>query len=339
MNPQLHIGAHGNPFLVHSPPSDIHLPSDVAEVLHLRRKSHATARFHDRKWTSAYIASLRDAHPVAGPHSEFGLEVSEHATPSGIRVRTYRPVWNEPLPVVVFLHGGGWVAGSIEASDLMCKLWAVRANVVVVSVGYRLAPEHPYPTALDDTLEAIAWVRAHADEWGGDARSLALAGASAGANLATAAALRLRDEGEEQVECQILLYPTTDALASTASFRLYGEGFALGAQEARWLWDQYAPNPADRESPYVSPLRAASLEGMPSSLIITAEYDILRDEGESYGSRLLRDGVDARVYRYRGQVHGFASMIGILEDARGVIDLVSAYLTRHLATAVRRQPI
>lgn len=223
-----------------------------------------------------------------------------------IPVRIYWPVdGTSGLAVVVFFHGGGFTLCNLDTHDRMCRDLCRDANAVVVSVDYRLAPEHPYPAAVEDAYAAVCWAADHAHELGGDAARLSVAGDSTGGNLAAVAALVARDRGGPSIAFQLLIYPVTDSRMATPSYRENGEGFFLTREHMRWYWTQYLTDPADGDQPYASPLRAPDLSGLPPAHIITAEHDPLRDEGEAYGARLRDAGVAVTVRRVEGAFHGF----------------------------------
>jgi acetyl esterase len=261
--------------------------------------------------------------------------------PAGdVPVRIYRPAADGTdaaacEPALVWFHGGGWVLGSIETADVTCRRLARDAGVVVVSVGYRRAPDHPYPAGLDDCYAALVWVAANAAELHIDAGRIAIGGDSAGGNLAAAVALAARDRRGPAVCFQLLVYPVTDALQSYPSIRENGEGYLLTTEAMEWFVVHYLGaghehgNPKD---PLVSPLYAEDLSGLPPALVITAEYDPLRDEGEAYGLRLQQAGVAAKVSRYDGMIHGFFGMAGLVDAAQPALDEAAAAVV----AAVRR---
>ena len=224
----------------------------------------------------------------------------------GVPVRVYRPVGDGPFPVVMMFHGGGWVIGDLVTADGQSRDVCRRAEAVVVSVDYRLAPEHRFPAAADDCFAATLWAAQHAQDHGGDASRLALAGDSAGGNLAAVVAQMIRDKGGPAVAFQLLVYPVTDGVNfNTDSYHENGQDYMLTADSMHWFWNHYAPNAEDRRNPYASPLLADSLADLPPALVMTAEYDPLRDEGEAYARKLVEAGVPAELIRYEGLIHGF----------------------------------
>jgi acetyl esterase len=256
--------------------------------------------------------------------------VRERAVPGpagDIRVRVYTPEGRGPFPVLVFFHGGGWVLGSLDTHDPFCRAFCTGAECVVVSVGYRLAPEHPFPAASDDALAATRWVTAHAAELGGDPARIVVAGDSAGGNLSTVTTLRIRDEGGPALRGQLLIYPAVGYhTPPTPSYIENAEGYGLTRESALWFYEQYLPGGSQAAHPHAAPLLAPDLRGLPPALVITAEYDVLRDEGELYVERLRAAGVRARLSRYDGVNHRFAELIGILEQAEKARDEMCAWL-------------
>ena len=231
-------------------------------------------------------------------------------------VRIFTPEGSGPFPVVVFFHGGGWVLGDLDTHDPMCRALCAGAGCVVVSVDYRLAPEHPFPAATDDALAATRWVGERAAEIGGDPARIAVAGDSAGGNLATVTALRIRDEGGPKLSGQLLIYPGLGHPAfPTPSYIENAEDYGMTREAASWFYEQYLPGGSQASHPHAVPLYAPDLGGLPPALVFTAEYDVLRDEGERYVERLRAADVEARAARYDGVHHRFAEMIGILDQA------------------------
>ena len=224
-----------------------------------------------------------------------------------VPVRIYAPRQNAVLPLVMFFHGGGFVSGDVNTHDEITRQLALAADAVVVSVSYRLAPCHPYPAALHDCLAALDWAVAHAAEIGADATRLAVAGDSAGGNLAAVTALYLRDQGGAKLAAQLLIYPGTDLDSPyEGSMAETGEGYYLSRDTLDFYHACYVAK-ADPHSPYISPLRAPSLANLPPALVLIAEYDPLRDQGQAYAKRLAEEGVPTELLNYEGAIHGFLS--------------------------------
>ena len=237
-----------------------------------------------------------------------------------IPVRIYRSSAAGDHPLLVWYHGGGWVIGDLDMADPSCRALANHAGAVVVSVDYRLAPEHRFPAAIDDCYAATVWAVEHAAELGADPARVAVGGDSAGGNLAAAVALRARDESGPAIGHQLLVYPVIERNFGTASYRDNAEGYLLTKQAMEWFWDHYMGPGGDDQSPYVAPIKAKSLAGLPPALVITAEYDPLRDEGEAYAKALEAAGVPVTCTRYAGQIHGFFGMGGVLDDADKAVE-------------------
>lgn len=238
------------------------------------------------------------------------------------------------VPGLVFFHGGGWVAGSIATHDHLCRAIARDAGVAVVSVEYRLAPEDPFPAAVDDAEAATAWVAGNARTLGIDPARLAVGGDSAGGNLAAVVARRARDKGGPApalaLALQVLLYPITDADLNTPSYRENAEGFFLTRAAMAWYWDQYLPDVSRRRDPDASPLRADDLAGLPPALVVTAGYDPLRDEAEAYARRLADAGVAVRLSPYPGMIHGFLRRFAAFEQGNKALAEVARALREAL---------
>jgi acetyl esterase len=268
---------------------------------------------------------------MAGGEKEPVFATEDHDA-DGVPVRIYRPSSDPDLPVLVVFHGGGWVIGNVEEFDGIARQLANASEAIVVSVDYRLAPEHPYPAPLDDSWRAVQWTLAHAAELGGDATRLALGGDSAGGNLAAVCALRARDAGIP-VALQALIYPVCDCDFETGSYTENAEGYFLDRDEMQWFFDCYTDggrhDPAD---PAISPRRATNLAGVAPALVLTAEYDPLRDEGEAYAAQLRAAGVDVETKRYDGLIHGFFGCPGAFDASRDAMTLVGTALKRAFGT-------
>lgn len=225
--------------------------------------------------------------------------------PAGqIPVRIYTPQGSEAFPVLVDFHGGGFVLGSVEMDDPGCRMLANAAACIVVSVEYRLAPEHKFPAAVEDCYAATKWVAENISALGGDPTRIAVGGISAGGNLAAVVALMARDRGTPRLIYQLLMYPVTNFASDTPSMRENAEGYMLTRDGTARYRNLYLGSEADRYDPYASPLRARDLRGLPAALVVTAEYDPLRDEGEAYAARMHEAGVSAVCTRYDGMLHG-----------------------------------
>jgi acetyl esterase len=244
----------------------------------------------------------------------------------GVPVRVYRPSEDDGLPVVVFLHGGGWTIGDIDCYDSLCRTLANESGATVVSVGYRLAPEHPFPAPLDDCFHALQWTAANASEFEADGSRLAIMGDSAGGNLAAVCALMARNAGAPDLRLQVLVYPVTDFSFSTASYEENGTGHVLSELQMRWFWDCYTRGVTDTDDWRLSPLRCADLGGVAPALVITAEHDPLRDEGEAYAERLRDAGVPVEMTRYDGMIHPFFALPAMMDDGKTAMTQVASAL-------------
>ena len=231
-------------------------------------------------------------------------------------IRIYRPRGSGPFPALVYFHGGGWVFGNLENTDAACRALTNMARCLVISVDYRLAPEHRYPAAVDDAYAAVRWVFENAASIDSDPQRVAVGGESAGGNLAAVVCLRARDQGDPLPIYQALIYPVTNYAFDTPSYAENADNPALSRDTMRWFWQQYLPDEQAGQQPYASPLRAPDLSGLPPAVIITAEYDPLRDEGEAYAQRLRDAGVPVVSSRYSGMVHLFFRLTALLEPAR-----------------------
>lgn len=242
-------------------------------------------------------------------------------------IRIYRPEAVGLLPVLMFFHGSGFVVLDLDSHDDICRRLCRDAQYIVVAVDYRLAPEHKFPAAPDDCLAATRWVADHASEIGGDATRIAVAGDSAGGCLAAVTALRVRDEGGPVLRGQLLFFPVTDYYdPPTASYAQFAQGYGLTQMGMRWFWDHYLTHPNEADDPRASPLRASSFAGLPPACVLTAEYDVLRDEGERFAARLVEAGVAATLQRCDGLNHGFIKWAGEIEAATAAVTFACAWL-------------
>ncbi|MFJ9369753.1 alpha/beta hydrolase [Nocardia sp. NPDC101769] len=244
-----------------------------------------------------------------------------------LTVRIYLPQSTDsPLPVLLYFFGGGWTLGSLETSDPVCRTLTNLVGCATVSVNYRLAPEHKFPAAVLDCRAATTWVREHATEFGADPTRIAVAGDSAGGNLAAAMTRMARDEGGPELLAQVLIYPNTAYGYDARSMRDNTDPSFFNRDSVDWYWRHYLPQPSDGSHPLASPLLAADHNDLPQALIITAEYDPLRDEGEDYAMALTAAGVPVTLRRFDGMTHGFFTMTGELEDAQMAVATVARYL-------------
>lgn len=242
---------------------------------------------------------------------------------AAIPVRIYTPLGSGPFPVVMYFHGGGWTIGSLNTHDPICRALSTWSACVVVSVHYRLAPEFPFPIPLEDCYAATQYVQQHAVAFGIDPSRLAVAGDSAGGNLATEVCILARDrqfkgEPAPKIIYQLLFYPITDSDFETASYRENAFGYVLRRSDMQWFWDQYMPEPEKRKNPYATPL-CANLENLPPAMVITAEYDTLRDEGNAYAKKLQTAGVSVIHREVPGMIHGFIGFAALVDKGKKLL--------------------
>lgn len=276
---------------------------------------------------ATYLRAMLDA-PIPAPSVEIAqrknidIDAGEHI----LSARLYHPSPDEILPIMLFFHGGGWVHGTLDTHDRLCAILAVQAHCAVVSVNYRLAPEHPFPAAYDDALSALDWIKAHHQTLNIDASHIALAGDSSGGNIAAAAALTMADD--PAIVHQLLIYPALDGRCNTPSFGVAHAGF-LSEHQMRWYWDQYAP--ADlRDDPRASPSVGSIASNMAPATIIVAGHDPLHDEGVNYASALETAGISTALYSYPSAIHGFISLFGIVPLADEAVSVASSAIRKAL---------
>ena len=250
-----------------------------------------------------------------------------------IPIRMYNPEGDGPFPLLMFFHGGGFVSGSIERHDPLCRNIVQASGYKVISVEYRLAPEHPFPAAPEDCYIATTWVHEHAEELNGDKSRLAVAGDSAGGTLATVVSLMARDRRGPMISKQVLLYPVTDyyhhASCPYPSYKENEQGYFLTSKSMEVFWNLYLSQVEDKDNPYASPIRSTDLSRLPPALVLTAEYDPLRDEGEQYADRLREAGVPVEGKRYEGLIHGFFNIFSLTADQhqiKEIYDLIGTFL-------------
>jgi acetyl esterase len=281
-------------------------------------------------------ALYRDSRRVFAPEPPEVAELRELTAPSPagpIPVRLYRAAGAAPgpLPALLYYHGGGWVIGDRDTHDVVCRQLANAAGCTVLSVDYRLAPEHKFPAAIDDAYAAAAWAAREAESLGIDGARLAVGGDSAGGNLAAVVALLARDRGGPALRFQLLIYPATDLAMTHDSHRRYAEGYLLTRGNTHWFRGHYLKSLADAEDWRASPLRAPSLAGLPPAWVLTAGFDPLSDEGEAYAQRLRDEGVPAVHRRIPDQIHGFITMGRMVRATGPALDEAAAALKAALA--------
>ena len=283
------------------PPADTVSPEEARANAKLRKRSPGPE-----------VAKVEDR-TIPGPDSD-------------VPVRIYTPEGSGPFPILVWFHGGGWVVGDLESADGSARNLCVGGQCVVVSVDYRLAPDAKFPGPAEDCWAATTWAVDNAARINGDPTRLAVGGDSAGGNLAAVMALMSADRGGPEIALQLLIYPVTDVNFNTVSYSDNAEGYSLTKVGMQWYWEHYLENDADALNPYAAPLQAESLVGQPPALVITAEFDPLRDEGEAYAKRLTEAGVATTVTRYDGMIHGFFSMTAVVDKSQQAMDQASAAL-------------
>ncbi|HEU0022372.1 MAG TPA: alpha/beta hydrolase [Dehalococcoidia bacterium] len=255
---------------------------------------------------------------------------------SELPVRIYTPRGTGPFPSLVWFHGGGWVVGDLDSADATARYLTAGSNCIVVSVNYRLAPETKFPGPAEDCYAATEWVTQNAASINADPHKLAVGGDSAGGNLATAVCLMSRDRGGPALSFQLLVYPVTDCKFATESYSSNAEGYQLSRDSMVWYWNHYLQSDADASNPYASPLQAKDLGGLPPAMVITAEFDPLRDEGEAYARRLEAAGVSTTCTRYDGMIHGFFGMAAAVDKGKQAVDQATSMLMATFSSPVYR---
>nr|WP_263327733.1 alpha/beta hydrolase [Neobacillus sp. Marseille-Q6967] len=250
---------------------------------------------------------------------------------NAIAIRIYTPAGEGPFPLLVFFHGGGFVVGDVESYDVTCRILAIKTGSKVISVDYRLAPENPFPAAPEDCYAAAKWAAEHAEELNGDPNNLIVAGDSAGGTLSAAVTLMARERKTINITKQILIYPVTDfhnhnSHSIYPSYSENAEGFGVTNTHMGLFWDLYIEKKEDRNHPYASPIRANNLNNLPPALLLTAEFDVLRDEGEQYGKQLSEAGVPVTLKRFNGIIHGFLQFFVDQEEAIEALDIMREFI-------------
>ena len=248
-----------------------------------------------------------------------------------LALRIYTPTGDGPFGIMVNFHGGGWVIGDLDTADSVCRSLAQAASCIVVSVDYRLAPEHPAPAAIEDCWAALQWVAENQDSLGGNGK-LAVGGESAGGCLAATMSMHARDLDSPDIDFQLLAYPVVDADMTRGSYAENGEGYLLTTDTMAWFWDMYCPEEELRSNPALSPLQASDLSDLPATLVVTAEFDPLRDEGELYGEKLKAAGVDAEVMRFDGLVHDFMATAPVFASSGAAFASIAERVKAALAS-------
>jgi acetyl esterase len=272
---------------------------------------------------------------LAGPLEEVA-RVEDRTIPGPaqpIPVRVYWPKTGKNLPALVYYHGGGWVAGSLDGHDRTLRALANASGCVLISVDYRLAPEHKFPAAVEDADASLRYVAENAGEFDIDPNRIAVGGDSAGGTLATVVCLIARDRGGPKIGFQLLIYPATDYEDDRPSVREFAQGYFLTKPLLDYFWGHYLARPEDGRNPHASPIRAESLAGLPPAMVITAECDPIRDQGEAYAQRLRESGVAVTVKRYEGAIHAFFNLAGIVDSGKQAIDDAGQALRAALKTS------
>ncbi|HET6422459.1 MAG TPA: alpha/beta hydrolase [Planctomycetaceae bacterium] len=281
----------------------------------------STPAAESRQLLNAAIGVLPDCPTLAAIND---LQIPGPGGP--LRIRIYRPRIVVNRGACLYFHGGGWVLNSIDTHDDFVRRLTDTAGCVCVSVDYRLAPEHPFPAAAEDAYAALQWVAANAYAWDIDPTRLAVAGDSAGGNLAAVCCLMTRDRGGPPIRQQILAYPITDCDFTRPSYRENADGYFLTTAQMRWFWDQYCPDEKQRRHPYASPLHAESLRGLPPAFVFTAEFDPLRDEGEAYAAALSAAGVPVTFQQFPGMIHAFLRRVTTFDAAKTALRQIGSIL-------------
>ena len=273
----------------------------------------------DARTYRAGLAALSGPAPNMARVEDHTIEQAD----GSFRIRVLVPI-EPPAGVIVYYHGGGWVVGSIDESDTLGRKLAERTSCAVVLVDYRLAPEHRYPVAVDDSYAALEWAAAHMNEIAGREVPLIVAGDSAGGNLSAVMAVRARDRNGPEIAMQVLIYPVTDANVDRPSYLDPENQLLLTRDSMIWFFDHYIPDPAQRTEPDASPIYTEDLSGLPPAVVLTAEHDPLRDEGEEYVQRLEDAGVEVNFQRHKGQMHAFFALLMLPGSERGMQQVVRA---------------
>lgn len=270
--------------------------------------SKARESFFEKSWLGTPVKNIRI--------DDITIENQDHNT----TLRVYTPKGNSPFPILLFFHGGGFVCGSLNEFDTICTYISQGASCIVVSVDYRLAPEYKYPAAIEDVKNVLNWIQSNSSKIKGDASRIAVAGDSAGANLAAVATLIARENSFPSIVFQVLISPWVDLSSTeTKSYKYFGDGLWLSTNSINWYRDNYLQNIHQANEIFASPLLSENLKDLPPALIITAEFDVLRDEGEAYAARLKNSGINVKLSRYNGMLHDFVVLPGLFDKANDAI--------------------
>jgi acetyl esterase len=303
-------------------PGEAPAPDPEVAALRAQRAASGWVPLYELSLEEARRADREAAHDDGGP-PEPVTAVADHDVTGSVAVRVYDPGVRLPAGALVYFYGGGWVLGSIDTADRICRTLANRSGCLVIAPSYRLAPEHPFPAAVDDCLIAMRWVSEQAERLGIEPDRLAVGGDSAGGNLAAVVAQQLR--GQISLACQLLIYPITDRSALEKGATAKEDPYFFNERSMEWYWSHYLPDPTNTDV-RASPLRAASLHGLPPALVITAELDPLCAQGEAYAQRMSGHGVQVTLHRYTGMIHGFVGMAGVLTAGRRALDAAGDFL-------------
>jgi acetyl esterase len=313
------------------------LAPDIQMLLELGKRTGETSLVEGRTVEQARAENRAEVPVVCGPPrpmariEELKIPGPDSEMPARLYVALGAP--QPPQPLLVYYHGGGWVIGDLDTHDSACRFLAEHSGCRVLSVDYRLAPEHPFPVPVEDAVAAFAWALEHAAELGADPERMAVGGDSAGGNLSTALCLQNRDAGNPQPALQLLLYPVTDAVGGQQSRNTFAEGFLLTREDMEWFENHYIPDGIDEADPRASMMRAEDVSGLPPAYVATCGFDPLRDEGEIYAARMREAGVPVVLQRHRDQIHGFANLTAICPSARTAMLEVAGALRMGLGLA------
>jgi acetyl esterase/lipase len=279
-----------------------------------------------------YLKAVREA-ALAAPGNPEPVSRVESIDMNGLPGMVYVPeALQEPAPVLMHVHPGGWVAGGLQTQDPTCRALANGSRAIVIATTHRLAPEHPFPAATDDCASNFAWTIEHGRRFGGDPGRVALMGSSSGGNVVASTCLRARDKGSPRPALQVLVYPVLDPSLQTRTYRNYGTGYVTTKAKMAWYWAKYTPDPAARSNPYAVPGCSVDLSGLPPAIVVTAECDPVRDEGETYASQMVSARVPVTVWRVNGQIHGFLQMLDVLPAARPYLQTLAGEIGARLGS-------